>query len=113
MAPTTVRATIEPMTTVDERAERRDVRHHAFELHARLEIRGTRSLATAAGPQKLPSYTVARRRQGATIVEVASEVGISFRTLGRWLGDHLHASGRFDEDSVCPRGQAVRGKHRF
>ena len=36
--------------------------------------------------EKLLSYTVARRRQGASIVEVASEVGINFRTLARWLG---------------------------
>jgi transposase len=37
--------------------------------------------------EKLLSYTVARRRQGASIVEVASEVGINFRTLSRWLGE--------------------------
>jgi hypothetical protein len=43
--------------------------------------------------QKLLSYTVARRRQGATIVEVALEVGISFRTLGRWLGERKAAGG--------------------
>jgi hypothetical protein len=36
--------------------------------------------------EKLLSYTVARRRQGASIVDVASEVGINFRTLARWLG---------------------------
>jgi transposase len=36
--------------------------------------------------EKLLSYTVARRRQGASIVEVASDVGINFRTLARWLG---------------------------
>ena len=36
--------------------------------------------------EKLLSYTVARRRQGASIVEVAAEVGINFRTLARWLG---------------------------
>ena len=37
--------------------------------------------------EKLLSYTVARRRQGASIIEVASEVGINFRTLARWLGE--------------------------
>jgi hypothetical protein len=36
--------------------------------------------------ERLLSYTVARRRQGASIVEVASEVGMNFRTLARWLG---------------------------
>jgi hypothetical protein len=42
--------------------------------------------------EKLLSYTVARRRQGASIVEVASEVGINFRTLARWLGERKAAS---------------------
>jgi len=37
--------------------------------------------------EKLLAYTVARRRQGASIVEVASEVGINFRTLARWVGE--------------------------
>jgi transposase len=42
--------------------------------------------------EKLLSYTVARRRQGASIVEVGSEVGINFRTLARWLGERKAAS---------------------
>ena len=41
--------------------------------------------------EKLLSYTVARRRQGASIVEVASEVGMNFRTLARWLGERKSA----------------------
>jgi transposase len=48
--------------------------------------------------EKLLSYTVARRRQGASIVEVASEVGINFRTLGRWLGERK--AGRFGRVEV-------------
>lgn len=48
--------------------------------------------------EKLLSYTVARRRQGASIVEVASEVGINFRTLARWLG--ARKTGRFDRVAV-------------
>jgi transposase len=36
---------------------------------------------------KLLSYTVARRRQGAKIVEVATELGMKFHTLSRWLGE--------------------------
>jgi hypothetical protein len=36
---------------------------------------------------KLLSYTVARRRQGAKIVEVAAELGMKFHTLSRWLGE--------------------------
>ena len=41
--------------------------------------------------EKLLSYTVARRRQGASIVDVASEVGMNFRTLARWLGERKAA----------------------
>ena len=48
--------------------------------------------------EKLLSYTVARRRQGASIVEVASEVGINFRTLARWLG--ARKTGRFGRIEV-------------
>ena len=36
--------------------------------------------------EKLLSYTVARRRQGATLVAVGEEVGMSWKTLARWLG---------------------------
>ena len=49
--------------------------------------------------EKLLSYTVARRRQGATIVEVASEVGMSFRTLSRWIGERK-TTGRFGRVEV-------------
>jgi transposase len=48
--------------------------------------------------EKLLSYTVARRRQGAKIIEVASEVGINFRTLARWLGERKAA--RFERVEV-------------
>ena len=36
--------------------------------------------------EKVLSYTVARRRQGAKLIEVGEELGISFKTLSRWLG---------------------------
>jgi hypothetical protein len=36
---------------------------------------------------KLLSYTVARRRQGARLVEVAAELGMKSYTLARWLGE--------------------------
>ena len=36
---------------------------------------------------KLLSYTVARRRQGAKLVEVAAELGLKSHTLSRWLGE--------------------------
>ena len=48
--------------------------------------------------EKLLSYTVARRRQGASIIEVASEVGMNFRTLARWLG--ARKSARFGRVKV-------------
>jgi hypothetical protein len=48
--------------------------------------------------EKLLSYTVARRRQGASIVEVAAEVGINFRTLARWLG--ARKTARFEQVAV-------------
>lgn len=49
--------------------------------------------------EKLLSYTVARRRQGASIVEVASEVGVNFRTLARWVGGRKTA--RFERVVVA------------
>jgi hypothetical protein len=36
---------------------------------------------------KLLSYTVARRRQGAKLVEVAAELGMKSHTLSRWMGE--------------------------
>jgi hypothetical protein len=36
--------------------------------------------------EKVLSYTVARRRQGAKLIEVGDELGIGFKTLSRWLG---------------------------
>jgi len=33
----------------------------------------------------LLGYTVARRRQGATLLTIGDELGVSWRTLGRWL----------------------------
>jgi hypothetical protein len=37
--------------------------------------------------EKLLSYTVARRRQGAKLVEVAAELGMKDQTLSRWVGE--------------------------
>jgi len=36
--------------------------------------------------EKILSYTVARRRQGAALLTVGAELGISWKKLGRWLG---------------------------
>ena len=57
--------------------------------------------------EKLLSYTVARRRQGAQIVEVASELGMNWRTLGRWLGERRGAK-RFERVEVVTPTVAVQ-----
>ncbi|MEI9947923.1 MAG: hypothetical protein WDO74_10865 [Pseudomonadota bacterium] len=49
--------------------------------------------------EKLLSYTVARRRQGAKLVEVATELGMQNQTLSRWLGEK-RAAKRFDRVEV-------------
>lgn len=49
--------------------------------------------------EKLLSYTVARRRQGAKLVEVATELGMQKQTLSRWLGEKRTAK-RFDRVEV-------------
>jgi hypothetical protein len=41
---------------------------------------------------KVLSYTVARRRQGAKLVEVAAELGMKSNTLARWLGEKRPAA---------------------
>ncbi len=56
--------------------------------------------------EKLLSYTVARRRQGASIVEVAAEMGMSFRTLGRWLGERKATAG-FERVEVVAASRAL------
>lgn len=49
--------------------------------------------------EKLLSYTVARRRQGAQVIEVAGELGMNWRTLTRWLGERRSAK-RFERVEV-------------
>src|SRR3954463_9899968 len=49
--------------------------------------------------EKLLSYTVARRRQGAKLVEVATELGMQNQTLSRWLGEERPAK-RFERVEV-------------
>jgi len=51
---------------------------------------------------KLLSYTLARRRQGAKIVEVAAELGMKFHTLARWLGEKQPAVGFERVEVVAP-----------
>ena len=45
--------------------------------------------------EKLLSYTVARRRQGAPLQEVGAELGMNLKTLSRWLGERKQ-SARFE-----------------
>ena len=56
--------------------------------------------------EKILSYTVARRRQGAKLVEVAAELGLSDQTLSRWLGEK-RAAKRFDRVEVVATAPAV------
>jgi len=66
--------------------------------------------------QRLLSYTVARRRQGAKLAEVATELGLNFGTLAHWVGERK--SARFERVTVVaapttatqlPRGLVVHG----
>jgi hypothetical protein len=45
------------------------------------------------------SYTVARRRQGATLVAVGGEIGMNWKTLARWLGERK-STARFERVEV-------------
>jgi len=71
--------------------------------------------------EKILSYTVARRRQGAQLLTVGAELGISGNMLGRWLGARK-ASPRFERVQVAagpaptrtlvvhgPRGLRIEG----
>jgi transposase len=51
--------------------------------------------------EKVLSYTVARRRQGAKLVEVAAELALSDQTLSRWLGEK-RASKKFVQVVAAP-----------
>jgi len=51
------------------------------------------------------SFTVARRRQGAKLVEVATELGMQNQTLSRWLGEK-RAAKRFDRVEVVAASAA-------
>jgi hypothetical protein len=51
---------------------------------------------------KLLSYAVARRRQGAKLVEVAAELGMKSYTLARWLGEKKPSASFERVDVVAP-----------
>lgn len=50
--------------------------------------------------EKILSYTVARRRQGATLLAVGGELGMNWKTLARWVGERKTAS-RFERVQVA------------
>ena len=56
--------------------------------------------------EKLLSYTVARRRQGAKLVEVAAELGMRNQALSRWLGEK-RAAKRFERVEVVAASAAT------
>lgn len=56
--------------------------------------------------EKVLSYTVARRRQGAKLIEVAAELGLHKQVLSRWLGEK-RAAKRFDRVEVVAASTAV------
>jgi len=69
--------------------------------------------------EKVLSYTVARRRQGAELLAVSGELGISGKTLERWLGSKRRAR-QFERVEVVtpsthvltvhgPRGLRIEG----
>lgn len=55
--------------------------------------------------EKMLSYTVARRRQGATLLAVGGEIGMNWKTLARWLGERKAA--RFERVEVSAPTPAV------
>src|SRR5882672_1715808 len=64
--------------------------------------------------EKMLSYTVARRRQGATLLAVGGELGMNWKTLARWVGERK-AARRFERVEVAvpvaaaPRAVIVHG----
>ena len=56
--------------------------------------------------EKVLSYTVARRRQGAKLIEVAVELGMHNHTLSRWLGEK-RAATKFVQVVARPAAAAL------
>ena len=57
--------------------------------------------------EKMLSYTVARRRQGATLLAVGGELGMNWKTLARWVGER-RAAPRFERVQVAAPAAAPR-----
>jgi len=69
--------------------------------------------------EQLVAYTVARRRQGAALLTIGDELGISWKTLARWLSERtgtrrfkrvqVIAPSRRDVIVHGPRGLRMEG----
>jgi hypothetical protein len=63
---------------------------------------------------KLIAYTAARREQGAKLLEIGNELGISWRSLSRWLAERAISGAGFQPVRVAqprPSHVVVRGPH--
>ena len=83
-----------------------DVREELKQSLSTMERRGRGKPYPKGLLEKLLSYTVARRRQGATLVAIGEEVGMSWKTLGRWLGGRK-SRARFERVEVIAPAPAV------
>src|SRR3954469_7674559 len=63
--------------------------------------------------EKILSYTVARRRQGAQLLEVGEELGLSDKMLARWLSGRRKGQkfGRVEVVAPPARAVIVHGPH--
>jgi hypothetical protein len=69
--------------------------------------------------EQLLAYTVARRRQGATLLTIGQELGMSWRTLSRWVSERAlsvprETAAAFHPVQIASRPRSeviVRGPH--
>jgi transposase len=89
-----------------------DVREELKQSLSTLERRGRGKPYPKGLLEKVLSYTVARRREGATVVAVAGEIGLNWRTLTRWVGERKAAGKRFERvEVVAPIAQRALVVH--
>lgn len=63
--------------------------------------------------EEVVAYGVSRRRQGATLLQIGEELGVSWRSMARWLSER-RAKAQFRRVEVVapPRREVVvRGAH--
>jgi len=92
-----------------------DVREELKQTLSTLTPRGRGKPYPKGLLEKLLSYTVARRRQGATLLTIGTELGMSWRTLARWTGERK-SKPQFERVAVVappsvppPKGLVVHG----